>query len=129
MATFSGNDGVVKSGSNAVAEVRSFTVTESIETVDDSAMGDTARTHKTGLKSWSGTIECHFDDTDTAQQGLAVGSSITLNLQPEGDTSGDFLLTGTATITEVTHTNTIDNIVERTFNFLGNGELTETTVT
>ena len=128
MATFSGNDGVVKIGSNAVAEVKSFTLTETIETVEDTAMGDTSRTHKTGLKSWSGNLECHFDDTDTAQTSLTVGASVTLNLQPEGDTTGDFLLTGTATVTEVTHTNTIDNIIERTFSFAGNGDLTQTTV-
>ena len=128
MATFSGNDGVVKIGANALAEVKSFTLTETIETVEDTSMGDASRTHKTGLKSWSGSLECHFDDTDTAQGSLVAGASVTVNLQPEGDTTGDFLLTGTATITEVTHTNTIDNIVERTFSFVGNGDLTQTTV-
>ena len=128
MATFSGNDGVVKIGSNAVAEVKSFTVTEVIETVEDTSMGDSSRTHLPGLKSWNGNLECHFDDTDTAQISLTVGASITLNLQPEGDTTGDFLLTGTATVTEVTHTNTVDNVVERTFSFVGNGDLTQTTV-
>jgi hypothetical protein len=128
MATFAGNDGVVKIGANALAEVRSFTITETIETIEDTSMGDASRTHKTGLKSWSGNLECHFDDTDTAQGNLTVGASVTLNLQPEGDTTGDFLLTGTATITEVTHTNTIDNIVERTFSFVGNGDLIQSTV-
>lgn len=63
-------------------------------------MGDTWRSHKTGLNSWSGSLECWFDDTDTAQGNLTLGASVTLDLQPEGTDLGDFLLTGTATITE-----------------------------
>lgn len=128
MATFTGNSGVVKEGSNTLGEVKSFSVTESSETIEDTAMGDSWRSHKAGLKSWSGTIECWFDDTDTAQGNLTPGASVTLNLQPEGSTTGDFLLTGTATITEITHTNTIDGIVERSFTFQGSGALTRSTV-
>ena len=128
MTTFSGNNGVVKIGSDTLAEVRSFTATETAETVEDTAMGASYRTHKGGLKSWSGSVECWFDDGDAAQGELIAGASVTLNLQPEGSDTGDFLLTGTATVTEVTHTNTIDGIVEKTFNFAGNGALTTSTV-
>ena len=40
MATFHGNSGVVKIGANTVAEVRSFGVTETMDTVDATAMGE-----------------------------------------------------------------------------------------
>ena len=128
MATFTGNSGSVKVGANTLGEVRSFSVTETAETVEDTAMGDTWRSHKAGLNSWSGSIECWFDDTDTAQGSLTVGTSVTLDLQPEGTDIGDFLLSGTATVTELGHSNTIDGMVERTFSFVGNGALTTTTV-
>ena len=128
MATFAGNDGVVKIGSDTLGEVKEFSVTEVAETVEDTSMGDTWRSHKVGLKSWTGSMTCHFDDTDTAQGNLTVGASVTLNLQPEGSTTGDYLLTGTATVTEVGTSNTIDGIVERSFSFSGNGELTISTV-
>lgn len=128
MATFTGNSGSVKVGANTLGEVRSFSVTETAETIEDTAMGDTWRSHKAGLNSWSGSIECWFDDTDTAQGSLTVGASVTLDLQPEGTDVGDFLLSGTATVTELGHANTIDGIVERTFSFVGNGALTTTTV-
>ena len=128
MATFTGNSGSVKVGSDNLGEVRSFSVTETAETIEDTAMGDAWRSHKAGLNSWSGSIECWFDDGDTAQGNLIVGASVTLNLQPEGNDLGDFLLSGTATITELGHANSIDGIVERTFSFVGNGELTTTTI-
>ena len=129
MSTFHGKSGVVKTGSNAVAEVRSFSLTINAETSDDTVMGDTWRSHKVGFKGWSGNIDCYWDDTDTnGQEALDEGSSITLNLQPEGSTTGDHLYTGTATITEVVHTQNSEGIIERSFNFLGNGALTISTV-
>jgi len=130
MATFSGNDGIVKVGSNAVAEVRSFTVNSSMEPIDDTAMGDDWRTHLAGLKTWDGTIECHWDDTDsTGQEAMTIGASVTLNLLPEGDGSSDYELTGTASITGISQTQSFDNVtVSRSFTFQGNGALTITTV-
>jgi len=125
MATFIGNDGIVKVGANAVAEVTSFSVTQSSDTADDTVMGDSWRTHKQGLKSWSGSLECRWDDTDsTGQEALTVGASVSLTLLPEGDTTGDYELSGTATVTEVTQTQNFENnIVSRNFSFLGNGAL------
>ena len=129
MATFHGNSGVVKIATNAVAEVKDFTLTTNIETADDTAMGDTWRSHKTGFKAWSGSLNCWWDDTDAnGQVAMIEGASLTLNLQPEGSTTGDYLYTGTVTITEVTHTQTMDGIVERSFNFVGNGALSLSTV-
>ncbi len=49
MATFSGSDGVILVGSNQVAEVRSYSIDESMDTLEDTSMGDSARTYKTSL--------------------------------------------------------------------------------
>jgi len=128
-ATFDGNDGVVKVGANTVAEVTQFSVTEGIQTKDDTAMGDTSDTHKTGRKNWNGSLTCWWDDTDTnGQEALVIGASVTLHLHPEGSASGADDITGTASITEVTVTSEKDGIVTRSFNFLGNGTLTHGTV-
>ena len=125
MATFSGSDGVVKVGGTAVGEVRSFTVNQNAETIDDTVMGDSWRTHKTGLKAWDASVEVLFDDTDAQQTALAVGSSVTIALYPEGDTTGDYELEGTATVTGVSNTQSYDNtLVTRTFTLQGSGALT-----
>ena len=66
MATFKGSDGVVKAGGNAIAEIRSFSVEQTADTIEDTKMGDAARTYKSSLTSFTASIDALFDDTDTA---------------------------------------------------------------
>jgi hypothetical protein len=95
MANHTGSEGTVKVGSNTIAEIRSFSIDETHDAIEDTALGDTSRSFKAGLKSWSGTIECWWDETDTSGQGaLDVGAEVTLNLYPEGATSSDLYFTG-----------------------------------
>lgn len=132
MATHWGNEGLVRSGNNAVAEVTEFEFSQSVSVVDDTAMGDQWKTHiaGSGIKEWSGSLTCHWDESDTqGQQTFMVGASVTLNLHPEGNTTGDKYWTGTASITEVTLTTQMDgSTIKRSFKFIGNGALTESTV-
>lgn len=132
MATHWGNQGLVRVGANTVAEVTEFEFTQSVGVIEDTAMGDAWGTHipGSGIKKWSGSLTCHWDETDTnGQQLLGVGASVTLNLHPEGNQTGDKFWTGTASITEVTLTTPMDgNTIRRSFNFAGNGALTQTTV-
>lgn len=130
MATFTGSDGVILVGSDQVAEVRSYSIDETMDTLEDTAMGDTSRTYKTSLKTFSGSADVFFDDTDTSGQGaLTVGSEVTLNVQFEGNTSGDHKLSGTVLITGRTISASFDGMVEASISFQGTGALTETTVT
>ena len=52
MATHKGSEGTVKVGSNAVAEIRSYSIEESADTLEDTSMGDAARTYKSSLTSF-----------------------------------------------------------------------------
>lgn len=127
MATHTGTEGSVQIGSDAIAEVRSWTLTQEGETADTTTMDNTSgwRTHKPTLKAWSGEVECFWDETDTnGQVALDVGASVTLNLYPEGDSSGDNFYTGTATVTQAEASAAIDGIVEAKFSFQGNGACT-----
>ena len=129
MATFTGSDGVILVGSDQIAEVRSYSIDETMDTLEDTAMGDTSRTYKTSLKSFSGSADVFFDDTDTAGQGaLTVGSEVTLNVQFEGNTSGDHKMSGTVLITGRTISASFDGMVEASISFQGTGALTESTV-
>ena len=128
MATFKGNDGVVLIGTDAMAEVISFSVDETADTIEDTAMGDTAKSYKASFTDFSGTVETYFDDTDTAQTNCTAGSSITLNLQMEGNTSGDHKLTGSAIVTSRSIGVTSDGINTATYSLQGTGGLTETVV-
>lgn len=129
MANHKGSEGVVKVGSNTVAEVRDWSISETAETIDDTTMGDSARTRQVGLTSCSGSITAFWDETDTTGQGaMTVGSAITLNLYPEGETTGDSYATVSAIITEEGKSATMDGMVEATFSWEGNGAVTWGTV-
>ena len=128
MATHKGQDGIVKVGSDAVAEVRSFSIEETADTVEDTVMTDTARTYITTLKSFSGSLDVFWDETDTnGQVALAVGNSVTLAFYPEGDTTGDTYYSGTASVTGFTRTASFDGMVEASITVQGSGALTTAT--
>ena len=129
MATHKGSEGTVKVSSNAIAEIRSYTITETADVLEDTTMGDTSRTYLSSLKTFTGSIDCFWDETDTnGQLALDPGSSVTINIYPEGSTSGDTYYTGTVLITEKSVTASFDGMVEASFSFQGTGALSETTV-
>ncbi|HAM59595.1 MAG TPA: hypothetical protein DCQ64_30970 [Candidatus Rokubacteria bacterium] len=125
MATYHGNDGVVMNGSVAIAELLNFEHTNTVDTVDDSSAGDTARTRKAGKKDGSGSIDCHFDPTNTTGQGTLVeGASVTLNMYPSGNQTGEGKLSGTVIIKSVSYKQDQDQIVGATFSYEGYCPLT-----
>lgn len=128
MATHAGSEGVVFSGSNQVNEVRSYTISETGETLEDTSMGDAARTYIASLKTFTGSLDVFWDETDTGQGDLDIGSTIVLNLYPEGNASGDTYYTGSAIVTEKSITASFDGLVEMSVSVQGTGALSETTV-
>ena len=129
MATHTGSEGTVKVGSNAIAEIRSFSIEETADTLDDTTMGTIARTYKSSLTTFTGTIDVLWDETDATGQGaLTIGASVTLNMYPEGDTSGDVYLTGEAIVTGRSVNSTFDGLVEMSISVQGNCALSQTTV-
>ena len=129
MATHKGSEGTVKVGSNAVAEIKSYSIEESADTLEDTSMGDSARTYKASLSNFSGSLDVFWDETDTNGQGaLSIGSEVTLNVYPEGDTTGDTYYTGSAIVTGVSRSASFDGLVEASISVQGNGALTTSTV-
>jgi len=129
MATHAGSEGTVKVGSDAIAEIRSFSIEESADTLEDTSMGDSARTYKPSLTTYTGTIDVLWDEEDTAGQGaLTIGAEVTLSLYPEGDTSGDTYLSGSAIVTGRSVNSSYDGLVEMSISVQGSGALTQATV-
>lgn len=128
MATFKGSDGVVKAGSNAIGEIKNFTVEESADVLEDTSMGDTAKTYKSSLTSFTASVEGLFDDTDTAQTAMTIGSELTFTFLPEGDTTGDYSLSGSGIVTGISRSQAHDGLVEISFSVQGSGALTIGTV-
>ena len=129
MANHTGSEGVVKVGTNTVAEVRSFTLDTTAELLEDTTLTDTSKTFQVGKKGATASVECFWDETDTnGQIAIAEGSSVALNLYPEGATSGDYYYSGTYLITANSVSVPTDGIIEATFSATLTGALTRGTV-
>ena len=130
MANHTGSEGLVKvGGTNTVAEVRSWSLSHESETIEDTAMGDSFRSHKAGLQSWWGSCDVYFDETDTnGQVALTPGASLTVGFYPEGADSGDTFYSGTALVTSVEKSAELDGMVEASISLQGVGGLTTATV-
>jgi hypothetical protein len=131
MANHHGTEGLVKVDAATVAEVLSFTFTQTAEYAEATTLADTDKKYNVvAIKGWAGTLTAFWDETDTSGQvALVTGANIALKLYPEGASSGDTFYSGNALITEVVRTINRGAITEISFNFQGNGALTAGTVT
>ena len=128
MAVHHGKEGEVVVGGSAVGELVSFTIETTGDVVESTKMSDAAKSFVAGRTSFSGTLEMHFDETDTPQTNLVAGASLAFILLPEGNASGDRSFSGTGIVTGMSVNNSMDAIVSRTVTFQGTGALTIGTV-
>ena len=129
MATHTGSSGVVKVGTNTVAEVRSFTLDTTAELLEDTALTDTSKSFQVGKKGATASVECFWDETDTnGQIAIAEGEQVTLYLYPEGATSADYYFAGTWIISANSVSTPTDGMIEATFSATLTGALTRGTV-
>ena len=124
MAVHKGSEGTVHVGTDAVAEIRSYTVDETADVIESTTLGNTSKTFEASTTSFSGSIDVFWDETDTAQIALSVGSSVTIKFSPEGASTGDKYYSGTAIVTGVSITANNDSLVEASISIQGSGALT-----
>jgi|DEB0MinimDraft_10_1074344.scaffolds.fasta_scaffold01637_6 predicted secreted protein len=140
MATHIGRDGIIKVGGTStkndgtvLGELRSFSIEETADTVEYSAMGSTARVFLPTLTSFTGSADAYWDETDGGQTALAIGSQITIKFFPEGDAvadagppavAADTMYEGNAIVTGITRNASFDGMVEASITFQGSGALT-----
>jgi predicted secreted protein len=129
MATHTGSEGLIKVGTDTVGELRSFSLETTSDTIETSNMGTTARTYKAGLTAWSGSASLFWDELDTGQLALVLGTEITVKVYPEGATTGDKYYTGSAIVTAKSVSASFDGLVESSISFQGTGALSFSTAT
>ncbi len=129
MANHKGSEGVVYVGTSAMAELRGWETNETANTINDTVLSDSWETNQVGTKAWSGQATAFYDETDTnGQEVLTVGAKVGLKFYPEGTGTLSTYKTGTAVVTGVKASAAINGMVEREFNFTGDGALAQTTV-
>ena len=133
MATKTGASGVVKvqvSGTAVavVGEVRSFTFDGSADTIEDSVIGDLARSYKAGLKTNTVSVECYWDESDAQQLILDEGTVVDFGIYPTGTGSGETWFSGAGVVTSRSITGSFDGMVEASFTIQCSGAVTEAQV-
>tara|TARA_Y100000741_G_C18068355_1_gene483472 strand:- start:177 stop:563 length:387 start_codon:yes stop_codon:yes gene_type:complete len=128
MATHFGKEGVVTAGGTGIGELTGYTLETTADVVEDTQLSDATKSFVAGRTSFSGTLEMSYDETDSPQQTLTVGSSISFVVLPEGNSSGDEKFSGTGIITGMSVTNGMDAVITRSVTFQGTGALTRATV-
>lgn len=129
--TYKGKDGIVKVGANNIGQIRNFSVEQSADTIEDTSMGDTARTYKDSLTQFTASIDALFDQSnadsvtpDAAQVSMTIGSTAQFKFLPQGATTGDYQLSGEGIVTGITRSQSFDGLVEISFTIQGSGPLT-----
>jgi predicted secreted protein len=128
MANHLGREGLVKISSTTIGELRNYALSHSSDTVEDSVIGDTYRTRLATMKTFSVSGDLYWDEVNAGQLLITIGSSVTLNLYPEGSDTGDVYYSGAAIVTKFDISASFDGIVEGSIAFEGNGALSTLTV-
>lgn len=133
MAVYTGNAGVIAVDDDAgsaqtVAEVRSYSIETTADTIEKTIMGNTTRQYVKGISTFSGTADVYWDPTHfttvdinpTAGSVGATNKVVTLTVYPTGSGtawSGEVIVTG------YTVNASFDGMIEASISFQGTGSL------
>jgi len=133
MATFTGENGQVDithedtAGLTTIAEVRSWTVEHTKDVIEDTVMGDAARTYKSGLHQFTGSMEVIYDSDHTAASNAFDPSNdgaLSVEFHTTAPSGGGQKFSGSVVVTSVSRTASFDDLITATVNFQGSGALT-----
>lgn len=125
MAVGHGLSGVLKSGSNTVGQLQNIKAGTKINLDSKAVMGDTWDTFLTGLSTGQVSADCLFDPADTlGQEGLTLGASVTLNVYPQGSSTGKKYLIVPALVESIDVDVPMNGPVKRSFGARVNGAVT-----
>jgi len=133
-----GYAGVVSVNSQNIAEIRSFSIDLTADTIETTTMGGTnsGRTYTKGLSSFTGSADVYFDpehfstaDLDGLINADVGDASVQMTIYPEGDGSGNQSMSGNIHVTGYSISASFDGLVEASISFQGDGQLTYTEAT
>ena len=129
-----GNAGAIKINGAVVAELRSYSIEITADTIETTNMGDATRQYVKGLSSFSGSADVYWDpahftgtnNIDGELFGTAVGDAGTsIVVYPQGDVGAtDAVWRGDIIVTGYTINGSFDGLIEASISFQGTGALT-----
>ena len=91
MAVVKGQGGKIQIDTVDAGHLTNWTITSTVDPVETTEMTDTAKSYTGGLEDGTISCTCWWDASDAGQEdildGLAAGSTITVNIFPSGSTS------------------------------------------
>tara|TARA_R100001463_G_scaffold96438_1_gene150937 strand:+ start:1420 stop:1848 length:429 start_codon:yes stop_codon:yes gene_type:complete len=138
MATYTGKSGVIKISDTAgattlqeVAEVKSFTLDSTMDTIESTVMGSLnhARTYKAGLETSTFTAEVLYSAQEIAGStdipALLLGQEAgAFELYPSGNDSTNTKISGNCLVTGYSISSSFDDMVTATISAQVTGALT-----
>ena len=135
MATVKGYNGSLRDGSsNLIGELTSFTLSITQNSEQHNSFGDEWLDTTATNKGWSVEGSGMYAPDDTYQTAIVTevisGDSVySIEVRPEGDTSGDDNYTGSITLEEVGIEASSEGVIGFSFSGTGTGAITKGTVT
>jgi hypothetical protein len=128
MATIKGINGALKAitsgGTPAVInELKGWSVEETVDTVEDTVMGDTSKTFQTTLKGWTATCELNLDPANAVQVDLLIGEYVDVEFYPNG-ASASTKFAGTGWVSSHSRSGAMADMVGSSVSIQGTGALT-----
>ena len=128
MATYKGQDGVFQAittgGSLAsVTNLKSWSIDETIDSIESSVMGDTTKTFTTGQKSWTASCELLYDLSNAVQADLVIGESVDIKVWPNTVSQAESFA-GTGIVTSTSQSGALGDLVGSSVTVQGTGALT-----
>lgn len=143
----SGTQGVIYVGTDKVLNIRSFSLEETMETIDATTMdtdGVTHRTTRPTFQGWNGSFECYWTVTEaydeTADPNVLESASsdamtftrpgktlVEVHFWPTGDSQYELEYKGSGYITNRTISSAVDGMVEMSVTIAGTGAVTTAT--
>lgn len=134
MATHKGCEGVLKvirnSVTEAITEVKDWTLTETTDVIDASSIGNCSRIKRAGMKAGTGSLTAWWqnDASNFSQGQLLPGEEVELELYPIGDDTDKTKINFNALVTEKGISGSVDGLIEITISFETTGTITWSTI-
>lgn len=128
MARYKGHNGYADVDGTEIGERVSFDINITTNELEASTQGNDWTDTDGGQLSAAGTIEVFTDPNDAGQSALTVGSTVTLNLYPEGNTSTLEHISGNFLVTERGASSSVGDLVKSSYSVKNKLDVTITPV-
>ncbi len=122
MAVLKGYSGNIKSGTTTIGEMSDWSLDVNADIVDTSAFGDEWKKKTATQKDWSGSCSGRLYPADAGQTALTIGADVTMRFYVDSS----HYYSGAGIVESISRSASVGGVIEVTFNFTGNGELSYT---